>query len=198
MARVCIHVWFLKIHAPHQSPQGMCTNINLEDESLFHDENVNLFLPLGRVKYQEPKIIRQEQAGDGQSQTWGETLSVWLRLLLAHSFIVLQSELISFSVRWVKVKLHGLRKEHNSSMSKAGLSMFKKNVKSGHWVPEESLVDKHSDWFAHYFTPFAALKITAGFRLHLIWIFNIVGKFVIRLGWSKFLKIKCLPSNILV
>lgn len=123
-ARVCTRLWFLKIRAPHQQPQGTCTNINMEDKSLFHDVNVNLLLPLWPVEYQEPRIIWQEQAGGRQSRQWGERLSLWLRLLLAHSLIVRQSELILFSVLWVKIKLHGLRKEHNSSRSQAWVSVF--------------------------------------------------------------------------
>lgn len=47
--------------------QDICTNIEIKDKSLFHDVNINLFLPLGRVKHQEPKLIWQKQAGEGQS-----------------------------------------------------------------------------------------------------------------------------------
>lgn len=134
----------------------------------FHNENFSFSLPLWQVEHEEPKTIWQEQDAEGQSWRREASVSHWWTFLLAHRLLVLQAELLLFLVLWVTVKLHGLCKAQNSSMNKAWLSMFKKKKKRKfeHWVPEESSVYKHLDGFAHFFTPFTVLKITAGLLWH--------------------------------
>lgn len=65
--------------------------------------------------------MQQEGAG-GQSKA-GETLTG----ALFFGFCVLQAGLILFPGLWVKVKLHGLCKVHNSSTNEAPLFSFEKN-----------------------------------------------------------------------
>lgn len=128
---------------------------------------------------QAPARWRTEQGGDDSY------------IFACPGLWVLQEELILFPGLWVKVKLYGLCKVHNSSMNKARLFSFKKTIRSGHWVPEESLVYKHLDGFACFLMPVTALKITAGFILYLICIG--VGKLMIWLARQLDFKNKCLP-----
>lgn len=181
MAKICICLGFKnkKSHALH--PQGTCTDIN-------SNEN-----PFSTVK-----IVGLDKSNTGSPNNAARTS--WsteqgrrdsFTGVLFFGLCVLRAELILFPGLWVKVKLHGLCKVHNSSTNKARLFSFEKTIKSGHWVPEESLGYKQLDGFACFLVPFTALKITAGFILYLIYIS--LGEPMVRLASQLNFKNKYLP-----